>query len=172
MHTPDAARQVLGHHVASGCEKCGLAFARNIHPISSSPIPSMHVQTNQEQASESSKDDCSKGKHGLLATCGLSHAALAAGGVLPAICLVQIAAQFDLSDAQCGLMFAVGPTITLFTLPLFGLLAERYGKQVLLVLGLGLLALGLLLIRNASEFYPLLVVQPPWDSLRPLSMGW
>ncbi len=121
----------------------------------------MHVQSDQKQAADLGTLDRSseeaKGDGKLLVTCGLTHAALAAGGVLPAICLVQIASQFHLSDAQCGLMFATGPTVTLLTLPLFGLLGERWGKRGLLVVGLILLTLGLLLTRSANAF-PLLLI--------------
>jgi predicted MFS family arabinose efflux permease len=117
----------------------------------------MHTQSVPEQASDSSREDEKQSDKTLLATCGLTHAALASGGVLPAVCLVQIATQFNLSDARSGLMFAVGPTVTLLTLPLVGLLGERWGKRGLLVFGLILLALGLLLIRGSSDFSLLLM---------------
>jgi len=122
----------------------------------------MHYPSVREQAGESNivPDRDGEGKRdakSLLTICGLTHAALAAGGVLPAVCLVQIAAQFNLSDARCGLLFAVGPTVTLLALPLFGLLGERWGKQGLLVAGLSLLTLGLLLIRGSSDFSLLLM---------------
>ena len=88
----------------------------------------------------------------LLTGGSLSHAALAAGGVLPGICLVQIADDFHLSDAQCGLFFAVAPTISFVTLPIFGLLAERFGKRGLLAAGLALLACAMAAYGGATDF--------------------
>jgi len=122
----------------------------------------MHTPSTKEQIRNSSMRDSGIGDARretgtLLAACGLTHATLASGAFLPAICLVQIAAQFDLSDAQCGLMFATGPTVTLFSLPLFGHLGERWGRHGLLVAGLILLAISFLLIRSANDFSLLLV---------------
>jgi len=93
----------------------------------------------------------------LLTCSSLSHFALASGGVLPALCLVQISTQFQLSDAQCGLFLAVGPTITLFTLPVFGQLGERWGKRGLLVLGMILFSIAMACYRSANDFSLLLI---------------
>lgn len=93
----------------------------------------------------------------LVAGGGLSCAALASGGVLPAVCLVQISKQFQLSDAQCGLFFAVAPTVTLVTLPMFGQLSERWGKRGLLALGMALLAVAMAFYQAASDFSFLLL---------------
>ena len=93
----------------------------------------------------------------LLVNSGCMFATFASANVLPAICLVQIAAQFGLSDAQCGLLFAVGPMITFVALPLFGLLAERLGKQWLLAGGLALLAVALEIYRVADGYALLLL---------------
>ena len=93
----------------------------------------------------------------LLGVAGLSSGLLAGGGVLPAVCLVQIAAQFQLTDEQCGRFFAVAPTITLVTLPIFGLLGERFGKQGILALGLALLAIAMAFYYTATSFSLLLM---------------
>ncbi len=93
----------------------------------------------------------------LLVSGSLSHAALASGGVLPGICLVQLAGEFRLSDAQCGVFLAVAPTVSLVTLPLFGLLAERWGKRVLLVAGLALLACAMASYGAATDYSFMLV---------------
>jgi len=93
----------------------------------------------------------------LLACSSLSHIALASGGVLPALCLVQISEQFQLSDAQCGLFLAVGPTITLFTLPLFGQLGEHWGKRGLLIFGMILLSVAMACYQSANDFSLLLM---------------
>jgi predicted MFS family arabinose efflux permease len=114
----------------------------------------MQTQSDQEETYDSQEQ---RGNNKLLATCGLTHAALASGGVLPAICLVQIAAQFHLNDARSGLIFAVGPTVTMLTLPMVGLLGERWGKRGLLIAGLCLLAVGLWLIRSSGDFSMLLM---------------
>jgi len=96
-------------------------------------------------------------KYRLLAATGLSCGALASGGNLPAICLVQIALQFQLTDAQSGFFFAVAPTITLVTLPIFGLLCERWGKQGLLVVSLVLLAVAMAAYHTATSYSSLLM---------------
>ncbi|MEO2049972.1 MAG: MFS transporter [Pirellulales bacterium] len=114
----------------------------------------MPTPSDQEKTHDSHEQ---RGNIKLLATCGLTHAALASGGVLPAICLVQIAAQFHLNDARSGLIFAVGPTVTMLTLPIVGLLGERWGKRSLLIAGLCLLAIGLWLIRSSGDFSMLLM---------------
>ncbi len=93
----------------------------------------------------------------LLATGSLSNAALASGGVLPALCLVQISEQFQLSDAQCGLFLALGPTVTLVSLPLFGQLSERWGKRPILFLGLLLLVAAMACYRSADQYSILLM---------------
>jgi predicted MFS family arabinose efflux permease len=93
----------------------------------------------------------------LLAGSALMFATFASANVLPAVCLVQIAAQFGLSDAQCGLLFAVGPSITFVALPLFGLLAERFGKRWLLAGGMAMLAAALEVYRVADGYGVLLL---------------
>jgi len=69
---------------------------------------------------------------------------------------VQIAEEFQLSNARCGLIFATGAVVTLVTLPPFGILAERLGKRVLLTVGLALLLMGLAVFRAAPN-YPVLL---------------
>jgi len=96
-------------------------------------------------------------RYRLLAASGLSCGALASGGNLPAICMVQIAAQFQLTDSQSGMFFAVSPTITLVTLPIFGLLGERWGKQGFLVASLLLLAIAMFAYHSATNFSHLLM---------------
>lgn len=93
----------------------------------------------------------------LLTSGSLAHAALAAGGVLPGICLIQIADQFQLNDAQCGVFFAVSPTVSLVTLPMFGLLAERWGKRGLLSAGLASLACAMAAYVAATDYAFMLV---------------
>lgn len=96
-------------------------------------------------------------RYRLLGVAGLSSAVLAGGGVLPAVCLVQIAAQFQLTDEQCGRFFAVAPTTTLLTLPVFGLLGERWGKRGILAVGLALLAIAMAFYNTATNFSILLM---------------
>jgi len=96
-------------------------------------------------------------RYRLLGVAGLSSAVLAGGRVLPAVCLVQIAAQFQLTDEQCGRFFAVAPTTTLLTLPIFGLLGERWGKRGILAVGLALLAIGMAFYYRATSFSLLLI---------------
>ena len=88
----------------------------------------------------------------LLAGGSLSHAALAAGQVLPGICLVQLADDFRLSDSECGVFLAIAPTISLLTLPVFGRLSEHIGKRLLLAVGLTLLACAMACYGTASSF--------------------
>ena len=96
-------------------------------------------------------------RYRLLAASGLSCGALASGGNLPAICLVQIAATFQLTDAQSGFFFAIAPTITLVTLPIFGLLGEKWGKQSFLVASLLLLAVAMFAYQSATSYTHLLL---------------
>jgi len=93
----------------------------------------------------------------LLGCSSLTHVTLASGGVLPALCLVQISEQFQLSDSQCGWFLAVGPTLTLLTLPVFGQLGERWGKRGLLVLGMILFVVAMSCYRSADDFSLLLL---------------
>ncbi|MCA9231084.1 MAG: MFS transporter [Planctomycetales bacterium] len=116
----------------------------------------MQTAEAQEPVSEASgQNEIARGR--LLTFGSLTHAALAAGGVLPALCLVQIAEQFQLNDAQCGFFFAVSPTVTLFTLPVVGQLSERWGKRGLLVAGMILLAIAMTCYRSADAYEVLLL---------------
>ncbi len=91
-----------------------------------------------------------------MANCGATYGAFAAASALPAICLVQIAGEFHLNDAQSGLIFATGAAVSFVTLPVFGLLAERIGKRGLLAGGLTLLLVGLAVFRAAPHYSILL----------------
>jgi len=116
------------------------------------------MPTNETQEPSGTACEPNQVSKAKLLTCScLSNAALASGGVLPALCLVQISERFQLTDSQCGLFFAVGPTVTLITLPVFGQLSERWGKRIILLLGMVLLAVAMACYRSADHYYILLL---------------